>query len=72
MLKQEELELFEYLGRQPKFRQWLNEKLDSSYEILVLSPEIDQLRKAQGRCSILIDMLGLMDKAPAALKPKQG
>jgi len=68
MTKSEELELFEYLGRQHKLREWLKSKLDSDIEVLVKSNDIEQLRKAQGRAGFITAMVGLMDQAPAALK----
>jgi hypothetical protein len=72
MTKQEELELFEYLGRQHKLREWLNNKKDSEVSILIQSTDIEQLRKAQGRAGLLTQMLELMNQAPAALaKTKQ-
>jgi hypothetical protein len=68
MTKPDELELFDYLSRQHKLREWLKFKLDGDMKILVQSIDIDQLRKAQGRAAFIESMLKLMDDAPAALK----
>jgi hypothetical protein len=68
MTKQDELELFDYLSRQHKLRDWLNRNLAADMKVLVQSNDIDQLRKAQGRAGLLEKMLALMDAAPAALK----
>ncbi len=70
MTKPEELELFDYLSRQHKLRDWLNDKLAGNVKILVQSPDIDQLRKAQGQAALLEQMLRLMDEAPAALNKR--
>ena len=66
--RKEELELFAFLARQSKLREWVNVKLDTELKVLVQNPDVDQLRKAQGRAQLLQHMLELMDKAPAALQ----
>ena len=68
MTKQDELELFEYLSRQPKLKEWLQDKLVTEVSVLTQAIEVDQLRKAQGRAGILNQMLTLLDQAPAAIK----
>ena len=68
MVNRDELELFEHLSRNTKFRDWLDAKIDSELKVLVMSVDIDQLRKAQGRAGLLQSMLRLLDDAPAALK----
>lgn len=70
MVKQDEIELFDYLSRQPRFKDWLNSKIAEDMKILVQSNDIDQLRKAQGRAALLDSMLKLMDAASAALRKK--
>lgn len=68
MVKAEELELFEFLSRQHKLREWINDKLAEDTKVLIQSTDLDQLRKAQGRAQCWQSMLVLMDKAPAASK----
>ena len=66
--KIEELELFAFLARQPKLREWINAKLDMELRVLVQNSDVEQLRKAQGKAQLLQQMLDLLDKAPAAVK----
>lgn len=68
MTKPDELELFDYLSRQPKLKEWLSYKLSGDLKILMQANDMDQLRKAQGRAALLESMLKLMDDASAALK----
>lgn len=68
MTKPDELELFDYLSRQHKLKEWLNFKLSGDLKVLMQSNDIDQLRKAQGRAALLESMLKLMDDASTALK----
>jgi hypothetical protein len=66
--KTEELELFAFLARQTKLRDWLNTKLDIELRVLVANNDTDQLRRAQGKAQLLQNILELMDKAPAAIR----
>lgn len=68
MTKADEIELFAFLSRQHKLREWLNDKVTSDIEVLVGAGDIEQLRRAQGRAGLLKTMLRLLDEAPAALK----
>lgn len=63
MTKPEEAELFEFLARQAKLREWLNAKLAEDTKVLMQALDIDQLRKAQGRAQFASTMLSLMDAA---------
>jgi len=60
-----ELDLFDQLSRQPRFKQWLQQKLDTEYTVLCQMSDTDQLRRAQGRAQLLKSMLDLLDKAAA-------
>lgn len=66
--RNEELELFDFLARQPKLREWINAKLDMELRVLVQNSDVEQLRKAQGKAQLLQQMIELMDKAPAAVR----
>lgn len=68
MTKPEELELFSFLARQHKLREWLNDKLAGNVKVLVQASDIEQLRKSQGQASLIEQMLRLMDEAPEALQ----
>jgi len=61
MTKPEEVELFEFLARQAKLREWLISKLAEDTQVLMQALEIDQLRKAQGRTQFASTMLSMMD-----------
>ena len=63
MTKPEEAELFEFLSRQSKLREWLNAKLAVDMAVLVQMTDIDQLRRAQGRAQVYQQFLSLMDGA---------
>lgn len=60
-----ELDLFEQLSRQPRLKNWLQVQLDKEYTVLCQMSDIDQLRRAQGRASLLKSMIDLLDKAAA-------
>lgn len=66
--RKDELELFAFLARQPKLREWLNAKLETELRVLVQNTDVEQLRKAQGKAQLLQHMVELLDKAPAAVK----
>jgi hypothetical protein len=63
MTKPEELELFEFLGRQTKLREWLAAQIGNDVKVLMQALDVDQLRKAQGRAQFAQSMLSLMDAA---------
>jgi hypothetical protein len=66
--RNDELELFAFLARQTKLRDWLNYKLAIELRVLVQNPDVEQLRKAQGKAQLLQHIMELMDKAPAAVR----
>lgn len=68
MTKNEELELFDHLSRNAKFREWLKHKASAEVEILMNVVDVDQLRRAQGRAGLLESMTKLLDAAPGAVK----
>jgi hypothetical protein len=68
MTKDEELALFDYLARNSKFRDWLEQKLSFEVEALIQTPDVDQLRRAQGRAGLLQQMVKLLEVAPGAVK----
>ena len=63
MTKPEESELFEFLARQSKLREWLDTKLAAEITVLVNMADADQLRRAQGRAQVYQQFLSLMDAA---------
>ena len=68
MVKPDEIELFDNIARNHKFREWLEGKLAVDTKVLYQSSDIDQLRRAQGRAQAWQTMLELMDKAPTVMK----
>jgi hypothetical protein len=67
-MKADELELFDHLSRNSKFRDWLDSKLEEDMKVLVQSNDMVQIHKAQGRAGLLNQMLRLLNEAPAAVK----
>lgn len=68
MERHQETELFDFLSRNSRFRDWLTGRLEAEHDILVKHSDIEQIRRAQGRAQVLLQMLELLDKAPAAMK----
>jgi hypothetical protein len=60
-----ELDLFEQLSRQPRFKDWLQVQLDKEFTVLCQMNDSDQLRRAQGRAQLLKSMIDLLGKAAA-------
>lgn len=69
--KTEELELFAFLSRQSKLRDWLTAKLDMELRVLVSNNDVDQIRRAQGKAQLLQQVIELLDKSPAALQQQR-
>jgi hypothetical protein len=63
-----ELVLFDQLSGNPRFKDWLQDKLTTEVSALVQQVDIDQLRRSQGRAQLLKSMLDLLDKAPTAVR----
>lgn len=61
--KRQEAELFDYLMRQKRFREWLEDQLQSQYRVLVVNPDVEQLRMAQGRAQFIQSMLDRLTAA---------
>lgn len=68
MDRRHEVELFDYLYRQRKLREWLEEQLDTQFKILVVNPDVEQLRIAQGRAQMLQTILDRLTVAETAAK----
>jgi hypothetical protein len=67
MDRQTEIALFARLVREPKLREWLESKLQAETEILIVNPDVEQLRKSQGRAQFVKSMLDLLDAAKRTL-----
>lgn len=61
-----ELELFDHLSRNSRFKGWLQEKLDTELTVLCQMNDVEQLRRAQGRAQLLKSMIDLLEKAQAS------
>jgi hypothetical protein len=53
--------LFESLGRDARFKDWLKQELDSVTKILVSAVEVDVLRKAQGQAQFIVKLQKRLD-----------
>jgi hypothetical protein len=67
MTKDQELELFDFLSR-TKLGDWVKAKKRDEVAVLIQSSDIDTLRKAQGRASMLESIEKLLAAAPGAVK----
>jgi hypothetical protein len=63
-----EAELFDSLCRMPRLREWLGEQLAQQVKILVVNPDVEQLRKAQGQAQFIQLMLDKLATAESAAK----
>ncbi len=63
MDREVELALYGRLLREPKLKEWLQAKLDAEVSVLLVNPDVEALRKAQGRAQLLQHMLDLLDAA---------
>lgn len=68
MERAKEAELFDGLCRNRRVREWLDEQLAEQVKILVLNPDTEQLRKAQGRAQFIQLMLDKLGAAESAAK----
>jgi len=64
MDRQAEFDLFTRLVREPKLKEWLQNKLDAEVAVLLVA---DDVRAAQGRAKLLKQMIDLLDAAKAKM-----
>lgn len=58
MLTQQELNLFESVGRShPQFGEYLQKELDKQINVLIVNPNGEQLRIAQGKAQVLQNLI---------------
>lgn len=70
MDRAKETELFDHLCRTPRLKEWLQEQFDEQTAILVVNPDVEQLRKAQGRAQFAKNMIDKLTAAEAAAKKR--
>lgn len=63
MTRDQELALFESLCRSRPLKEWLDAQLAEQLKILLVNPDFDNLRKAQGAAQFI---KSIMDKLTAA------
>jgi hypothetical protein len=68
MDSRKELEMFDQLSRSTRLKEWLQDKLESEYEVLCMMNDIEQVRRSQGRTQLLKSMLYIMEKARTTSK----
>ncbi len=68
MERTKEVELFDHLCRMPRLKEWLVEQLAAQYKILVVNPDVEMLRRAQGHAQCLQAMLDKLATAESAAK----
>lgn len=64
MDRQAEFDLFTRLVREPKLKEWLQDKLDSEVAVLLVAEDV---RAAQGKAKLLKQMIDLLDAAKAKM-----
>jgi len=57
-----DLEAFEYVGRDNRFRQWLTGEREAALKIMVRSTDMPVIHRAQGIVQMLDKMLELMER----------
>lgn len=70
MDRAKETELWDHLCRTPRLKEWLQEQFDEQTAILVVNPDVEQLRKAQGRAQFAKAMIDKLAAAEAAAKKR--
>lgn len=70
MDRAKEAELFDHLCRTPRLKEWFQEQYDEQTAILVVNPDVEQLRKAQGRAQLLKQFMDKLTAAEAAAKKR--
>jgi NAD(P)H-dependent FMN reductase len=54
--------MFESVARgHPQLREYLSEELSKKIEVLVLNPDVEQLRRAQGHAQALREIITALD-----------
>ncbi len=67
LTREQESELFQYLVRQPRFAQWVEQQLDVQLRVLMVNPDTTQLHRAQGASSVYSAMQDKLAAAKAEL-----
>ena len=70
MDRAKETELFDHLCRMPRVREWFQEQYDEQLSILVVNPDVEQLRKAQGRAQAAKHVLDKLTAAESTAKKR--
>jgi hypothetical protein len=63
-----ESELFDRLFRERRLTEWLREQLDAQVKVLMVNPDVEQLRKAQGAAQVITAFLDKLTAAESAAK----
>lgn len=67
LTREQESELFQYLVRQPRFAQWVEQQLSSQLKVLMVNPDTTQLHRAQGASTVYSVMQDKLAAAKAEL-----
>lgn len=70
MTREHEAQLWGALCRTPRLKEWFQEQYDEQTAILVVNPDVEQLRKAQGRAQLLKHLMDKLTAAEAAAKKR--
>lgn len=68
MDRKQEAELFDYLFRHRRFREWLDAQLTRQVEVLLVNPSHEAILKAQGAASFIKTMQDSLSAAENAAR----
>lgn len=66
--REQEAKLFDYLCRHAPLREWLDQQLAEQIKVLLVNPDIDTIRKAQGAAAFVKSMQDRLSAAESAAK----
>lgn len=61
MERAKESEMFDMLARYPRVKEWLHDQMTTTVDILLVNPDIDTIRKAQGQAAFIQKMLDKLE-----------
>lgn len=68
MERTKEVELFEWLSRNSRVKEWLADQMADQVKILVVNPDVEALHRAQGRAQFIQQMLDRLIAAEFAAR----
>jgi hypothetical protein len=66
--RDQETQLFDHLFRHRPLREWLDQQLAEQVKVLLVNPDMDTIRKAQGAAAFIKSMQDRLAAAESAVK----